>query len=97
MQVSKIGPSGEYYPVRRIVTRKNGSWKYQQAFGFSKYAPCPRVRGGGYYWRSINSCGKFARTQRTADDFTQWRIGSLHLKPARHVVDDFGNIVFVCE
>lgn len=81
--------------LQRIVTERRGSWKWQDAYRIATYAPRLRANGAGYVWQSLYRGPKFAKTRANGARWLALRSGSLHNKPARAVVDDFGTLVFV--
>ena len=82
-------PSG----VKRVVTERKGSWRWQDAYRVATYRPQMSTRGV-WLWKSVERSGKIACTRSTVH---LWALGtgSLHNRPARHGVDDFGNLFFV--
>ncbi len=84
-------------PVYRVVTEHRGSWLWQDAFRIATYEPRLRARGAGWMWVSVHRGPKFAKTLANRDRYCDLRSGSLHHRPARAVVDDFGTLVFVVD
>lgn len=81
----------------RVVTERRGSWRWQDAYRIATYEPRLRARGAGYIWVSVYRGPKFAKTRANRDRYHDLRSGSLHHKPARAVVDDFGTLLFVID
>ncbi len=83
--------------VQRVVTERRGSWKWQDAYRIATYTPRLRASGAGYVWVSVYRGPKFAKTLANQDRYCDLRSGSLHHRPARAVVDNFGTLVFVID
>jgi hypothetical protein len=69
--------------VKTIVTRSQGSWIYQKAFGFSTYIPVrrkTRCKKSAYIWQQVSSYGKFSEPQ-IRDAFRSMQHGTLHNRP----------------
>lgn len=94
-QVSTLNPRGEYNMLYRVVTERRGSWKWQDAFRRAGYVAVQKVDGSGFYWKSVERSYKFAKLRSNAHMWRTCPDGSLHGRPARPVVDDFGDLVFV--
>lgn len=69
------------FTVQSIVTRQRGSWKYQDAYGLSTYAP-HRTKDGRWVWKSVGSCGKYSWPQlRRMGTTTRLPLGGKHHRP----------------
>lgn len=63
-----------------IVTRPRGAWRWQNAYGISKYVPTRTARGD-WVWRAVTSTGKYSEPQLRGMGHGGTRRGSLHSVP----------------
>lgn len=63
-----------------IVTRPRGSWRWQDAYGISRYK-AHWTRDGRLIWRCTSSHGKYSLPQLRRLGYDTSRIGGLHNKP----------------
>lgn len=68
------------FTVHAIVTRQRGSWKYQDAYGVSTYAP-KLTKRGVWVWAAVGSHGKYSWPQLRRNGLSSLPLGSKHHRP----------------
>lgn len=63
--------------VTTIVTRQRGSWKWQDAYGISTYAP-KRTKKGKWVWEQVGTRGKWSWPQLRRHGLACLPLGSKH-------------------
>lgn len=63
--------------VHAIVTRQRGSWKYQDAYGVSTYAP-KLTKRGKWVWEQVGTHGKYSWPQLRRNGLVTLPLGGKH-------------------
>lgn len=66
--------------VQAIVTRQRGSWKYQDAYGISTYAP-KQTKTGKWVWEQVGTRGKWSAPQLRRNGLSDLPHGGKHHRP----------------
>lgn len=68
--------------IRRIVSTPRGSWRWQNAYRVSTYAP-RKTKDGRWIWQSVGqTIGKMSMPQiRRSASFHRLPVGSIHNRP----------------